>query len=200
MWNLVISRRSRKVTAKKCAKECASRAELLFYIKFSYRPFTACHSRGTKPPCWDAKVALGQDQPIGYIIFLCLVPVRSTNKISLILMLIFAMCSADFTDDPVSVTWIAFNGKLMRFRITIFKKQFVCLLFSVCSFITLVENMIAASNSLILLNLRFILLIQCLITRITSAKMSGNFKQFILSSSASSEFFLLKICVTFYCR
>ena len=76
MWNLVISRRSRKVTAKKCAKECAARAELLFYIKFSYRPFTACHSRGTKPPCWDAKVALGQDQPKGYIIFVCLVPVR----------------------------------------------------------------------------------------------------------------------------
>ena len=27
-----------------------------------YRPFAACHSRGTKPPCWDAKVALGQDK------------------------------------------------------------------------------------------------------------------------------------------
>ena len=26
------------------------------------RPFAACHSRGTKPPSWDAKVALGQDQ------------------------------------------------------------------------------------------------------------------------------------------
>ena len=52
--------------------------------------------------------------------------------------------------DPVSVTSIAFNGKLMSFRIKIFKKQFVCLLFSVCSFITLVENMIAASKSLIL--------------------------------------------------
>ena len=75
MWNfflgLVISRRSRTVTAKKCAKKCAARAELLFYIKFSYRPFTACHSRGTKPPCWDAKVALGQDQPKAYIIFVC---------------------------------------------------------------------------------------------------------------------------------
>ena len=53
-------------------------------------------------------------------------------------------------DDPVTVTCIAFNGKLMGFRIKIFKKQFVCLLFSVCSFITLVENMIAASKSLIL--------------------------------------------------
>ena len=36
----------------------------------------------------------------------------------------------------------------MGFGINIFKKQFVCLLFSVCSFITLVENMIAASKSL----------------------------------------------------
>ena len=124
----------------------------------------------------------------------CLSCPSATNKISLILVLIFAMCSADFTDDPVSVTWIAFNGKLMRFRIKIFKKQFVCLLFSVCSFITLVENMIAASKSLILLNLRFILLIQCLITRITSAKMSVNFIQFILSSSATSEFLFENIC------
>ena len=31
----------------------------------------------------------------------------------------------------------------MGFRIKIFKKQFVCILFSVCSFITLVEIMIA---------------------------------------------------------
>ena len=41
-----------------------------------YRPFAAFHSRGTKPPCWDAKVALGQDQQKAYIIlngnFLCL--------------------------------------------------------------------------------------------------------------------------------
>ena len=26
------------------------------------RTFAACHSRGTKLPCWDAKVALGQDK------------------------------------------------------------------------------------------------------------------------------------------
>ena len=26
------------------------------------RPFAAGHSRGTKPPCWKAKVALGQDK------------------------------------------------------------------------------------------------------------------------------------------
>ena len=38
----------------------------------------------------------------------------------------------------------------MGFRIKIFKKQFVFLLFSACSFITLVENMIAAYKSLIL--------------------------------------------------
>ena len=28
----------------------------------SNRPFAAFHSRGTKPPCWDAKIALGQDK------------------------------------------------------------------------------------------------------------------------------------------
>ena len=39
---------------------------------------------------------------------------------------------------------------VMGFRIKIFMKQFICLLFSVCSFITLVENMIVASKSLIL--------------------------------------------------
>ena len=95
--------------------------------------------------------------------------------------------------DPVSVTWIAFNGKLMSFRIKIFKKQFVCLLFSVGSFMTLVENMIAG----ILFdkyNLRFIL-----ISRITFAKMSANFIQFLLSSSATREFYF-KICVTIYSR
>ena len=33
------------------------------------RPFAACHSRGTKPPCWNAKVVLGQDQQKAYIIW-----------------------------------------------------------------------------------------------------------------------------------
>ena len=28
----------------------------------SIGPFAACHSRSTKPPCWRAKVALGQDK------------------------------------------------------------------------------------------------------------------------------------------
>ena len=28
----------------------------------SNRPFAASHSRGKKPPCWRAKVALGQDK------------------------------------------------------------------------------------------------------------------------------------------
>ena len=32
------------------------------YISPTNRPFAACHSRGTKPPCWNAKVALGQDK------------------------------------------------------------------------------------------------------------------------------------------
>ena len=40
------------------------------------RPFAAFHSRGTKLPCWNAKVVLGQDQQKAHIIlngnFLCL--------------------------------------------------------------------------------------------------------------------------------
>ena len=80
--------------------------------------------------------------------------------------------------DPVSARWIAFNGKLMSFRIEIFKKQFVCLLFSVRRHI----------------NLRY-----SLFTRITSSKMPANFTQFLLSSSATGEFYL-KICVTSYSR
>ena len=32
------------------------------------RPFAAFHSRGAKPPRWDAKVARGQDQQKAYII------------------------------------------------------------------------------------------------------------------------------------
>ena len=42
----------------------------------SNRPFAAFHALGTKPPCWNAKVSLGQDQQKAYIIlngnFLCL--------------------------------------------------------------------------------------------------------------------------------
>ena len=66
---------------------------------------------------------------------------------------------------------IAFNDKLMSFRLKFFKKQFVCVLFSVCS------DRIFCLN-----NLHFILLI----TRITSAKMSANFIQFLLSGLAAS--------------
>ena len=40
------------------------------------RLFVASHSRGTKPPCWRTKVALGQDQQETHVIvddnFLCL--------------------------------------------------------------------------------------------------------------------------------
>ena len=36
------------------------------------RPFAACHSRGTKPPCWDAKVVLGQDNKGNYNLKLCM--------------------------------------------------------------------------------------------------------------------------------
>ena len=31
------------------------------------RLFAASHSRGTKPPCWRTKVALGQDQHGGFV-------------------------------------------------------------------------------------------------------------------------------------
>ena len=44
--------------------------------KTQNRPFADFHLRRTKPPCWDTKVALGQDQQKAYIIlngnFLCL--------------------------------------------------------------------------------------------------------------------------------
>ena len=66
----------------------------------------------------------------------------------------------------------------MGFLIKIFTKQFVCLLFPVC--LRLVENMIAGIQVL-LTCMRFILLV----TRITSGKMSVNFIQFLLSSSAT---------------
>ena len=45
------------------------------------RPLAACHSRCTKPPYWDANVALGQDKQGNYHLKLCmpyvgLAPVR----------------------------------------------------------------------------------------------------------------------------
>ena len=44
--------------------------QTMTHLVVSNRPFAACHSRGTKPPCWDANVnvALGQDQQKAYII------------------------------------------------------------------------------------------------------------------------------------
>ena len=48
------------------------------FHKFTFNngPFAASRSRGTKPPFWRAKVALGQDKQKAYIIlnsnFLCL--------------------------------------------------------------------------------------------------------------------------------
>ena len=53
-----------------------------FYLSFiNIEPFAASHSRGTKPPCWRAKVALGQDKqkklPFqNYCVCLLFVPVR----------------------------------------------------------------------------------------------------------------------------
>ena len=43
--------------------------DIITYWEFNMdRPFAAFHSRGAKPPCWDAKVALGQDQQKANII------------------------------------------------------------------------------------------------------------------------------------
>ena len=97
-------------------------------------------------------------------------------------------------DDAVSVMRIAFNGKLMGFRKKIFKKQFVCLLFSVCSFITLVENMIAASKSLILTcvsSFLFSVLLRASLLR----RCQGILYNLYFSVQQLVNFFL-KICVT----
>ena len=40
------------------------------------RPFAACHPRGTKPPYWDANVALGQDKQKLCMPMVGLAPVR----------------------------------------------------------------------------------------------------------------------------
>ena len=98
-------------------------------------------------------------------------------------------------DDPVSVTWIAFTGKLMGFRIKIFKKQFVCLLFSVCSFITLVENMIAASKSLILTCVSSFLFSVLLLASLLR-RCQGMLYNLHLPVQQLVNFFFLKICVT----
>ena len=51
-------------------------AKFLLTFERSNRPFVASHSRGTKPPCWRARVAVSQDKQKTYIIlnvnFLCL--------------------------------------------------------------------------------------------------------------------------------
>ena len=69
-----------------------------------YRPFAASHSRGTKPPWWRTKVALGQDKQKAYIIlndsFLCL-SCPSAN---------FALQHGGF----VPREWLAAKGLLSR--------------------------------------------------------------------------------------
>ena len=65
----------------------------------------------------------------------------------------------------------------MGFRIKRFKKHFFCLLFSVCLFIKLVENMIVRQHvSYVSLSRTLNSCISFLLTRITSAKMSANFR------------------------
>ena len=50
------------------------------------RPFAASHSRGTKPPYWRAKVALGQDKQKACIVlnsnFFCLSGASATFALS----------------------------------------------------------------------------------------------------------------------
>ena len=69
------------------------------------RPFAASHSRGTKPPRWRAKVALGQDKQKTYIIlngnFLCLSCPSAT----------FALQHGGF----VPREWLAAKGLLSAF-------------------------------------------------------------------------------------
>ena len=83
---------------------------------------------------------------------------------------LFVRCFLSYLCRPDNLKLISELG----FRLKLFKEQFVCLLFSGCSFITLVENI-------------------PLIIRITSAKISANFIQFLLLGSAASEFFW-KLC------
>ena len=65
----------------------------------------------------------------------------------------------------------------MGFRIKRFKKHFFCLLFSVCLLITSVENMIVRQHvSYVSLSRTLNSCISFLLTRITSAKMSANFR------------------------
>ena len=75
-------------------------AKCLPTFERSNRPFTASHSRRTKPPCWRARVALGQDKQKTYIIlngnFLCLSCPSAT----------FALQHASF----VPREWLAANG------------------------------------------------------------------------------------------
>ena len=58
----------------------------------------------------------------------------------IILVLIFAMCSADFTSGYEATILSVLRELLLTANLLFF---FVCLLFSVCLLITLVKNMIA---------------------------------------------------------
>ena len=55
---------------------CKTNIPSIIMLSLPKIPFAASHSRGTKPSCWRAKVALGQDKQKTYIIwngnFLCL--------------------------------------------------------------------------------------------------------------------------------
>ena len=61
------------------------------------RPFAANHSRGTKPPCWRVKVALGQDKQ------------RKLITISHCLCVLFVLSQCDFCSPArrFCTTWMA---------------------------------------------------------------------------------------------
>ena len=55
------------------------------------RPFAACHSLSTKPPCWDAKVALGQDKQKFCMPLVGLAPVRLLRT-SMVVLYSWILC------------------------------------------------------------------------------------------------------------
>ena len=77
---------------------------ILFFALLVNRPFPPSHSRGTKPPCWRAKVALGQDKqrklPFKIMYVFCLSCPSAT----------FALQRSGF----VPREWLAAKGLLSR--------------------------------------------------------------------------------------
>ena len=107
------------------------------------RPFAASHSRGTKPPCWRAKVALGQDKQKTYPIlnsnFLCLSCPRAT----------FSLQHGSF----VPREWLATKGLLVVSDRTIFV---VYKMLVICSFRSLGRQIKCGAAKTNVLSIRFL--------------------------------------------